>query len=192
MDGETPRVRPRSASLAPRRRLVRRTVPRPPRIEYRVDPETARLPEWAMRTRAEVRARLANPPRKIRRWVKRMGARYEPGYGWYVERNGGVSPDDPVSPLPSSRQMDLSLQLSWPWLYDSEGRLAEVPGLTRIPVEPPVDWPVSRDVETVLAMQKLARWAERWEGFPNELREPIEDTVVTIVVGGFGEIVRVL
>jgi hypothetical protein len=149
-----------------------------------------------MMTRAQVRARmLAHPPRKIRRWVKQMGANYEPGYGWYVTRYGPVSPDDPVPPLPCGPSRILEMDPDWlrlrlPVILDSEGRLVEQPG--RIPVEPPVDWPVSTNVRAVLAAQRLARLAERWEGVPNPPRDPAEDTLVTAVFAAFADLARVL
>ena len=106
--------------------------------------------------------KLARPPRKIRRWVAKTGARYAPGRGWYV-----LVPPKPLSayPPPSTGRGGVA-----PWSFEP---------LVGIPIEPPCDWPVSDDVRAVQAALRLADILDIYEEIPGPTKDPAEDTIVT-------------
>lgn len=181
------------------RRLVRRAATAPTRLDVgKVDPEQQRLREdyqrlreWGMRTRAEVRAKmLAHPPRKIRDWVRKTGARYEPGHGWYVSRPAFLPPlPDGVTPelWPSSGRLRPQIKDVARWLQRPPLAFeASDPDFVRVSVEPPVDWPVSSDVRAWLAAQRLEELLEDWENVPNLTRDPTEDIVMATLVAAIG------
>lgn len=132
--------------------------------------DTRWLPEWKA-TVAEVRARAAlqHAPRKIRNWVRDKDARYEPGFGWYVwARWEHPSLGKPYTEPAELRRRGLVLR------YPADDPRS------RIPVEPPIDWPVSASTRARLVAERLSRLLDGYETIPHEGRDPAEDTAVTV------------
>jgi hypothetical protein len=156
------------------RRLVRREgATTTPRLDVKLDPEKQQLREWGWRTRAEVRAKmLAHPPRKIRDWVRKTYACYEPGQGWYVIR-------------PAFRQRPQIDDVA-EWLQRCQW--SDPYPFVQVRVEPPVDWPVSSDVRAWLAAQRMVELLEDWETVPNPTRDPTEDIVMATLVAALAAI----
>jgi hypothetical protein len=117
-------------------------------------------PRWLQR-------KIARPPRKIRRWVAKTGARYAPGRGWYV-----LVPPKPLSayPPPSNPRGGAA-----PWNGEQ---------LVVVPLEPPCNWPVSDDVRAMLAAERFARIADSYEGIPGPVKDPTEDTIAASLLAG--------
>ena len=110
---------------------------------------------WPLWYSAKLDKMLKRPPRKIRRWVQETGARYEPGFGWYVERPRVSDPPPGID------------RMTW---------YASVPPvIERIPIEPPLQWPVSSDVRTALILERLAKLADAYDGLPGPVKDPAEE-----------------
>lgn len=122
--------------------------------------------------------KLTRPPRKIEKWVAKTHARYAAGRGWYVEVL------DPAAYPPLSNPRGGAA----PWNFEALAFLTQDEidrglsaglGHYAIAVEPPCNWPVSNDIRTTLALERLTRVAEGYEGLPGQIKDPAEDTIVT-------------
>ena len=125
---------------------------------------------WPLWYSAKLDKMLKRPPRKIRRWVQETGARYEPGFGWYVERPRVSDPPPGID------------RMTW---------YASVPPvIERIPIEPPLQWPVSSDVRTALILERLAKLADAYDGLPGPVKDPAEENFVTTALHALAAAVR--
>ena len=128
-------------------------------------------PRWPHR-------KLARPPRKIRRWVAETHAQYAPGRGWYVEVLNPAAYPPPSNPRGGAAPWNFEPLV---FLNDDEIDRGLSAGLGHyaISIEPPCNWPVSDDIRTALALERLPRIADSYEGIRGPIKDPAEDTIVT-------------
>jgi hypothetical protein len=159
----------------------------PRRIQYWPNPQYRPVAFDPRRIANERRKRqlsraLRHPPRKIRKWVQEVGARYDLESGeWYVPvprrpGEGELKRRQPGEQLPS-----LGLGV----IHPPQRHRPRPPGN---PVRPPVDWPITRDEQITEWVRRFIEALEGYERLPIEARDPSDDTVaghlLLVVVAG--------
>lgn len=171
-DSDGPGLTRREPGLSPRRQYW-------PNRRYPPVAFDPRLIGYKRRERQLSRA-LRHPPRKIRKWIRDTGARYDLDSGeWYVPVPRRPGEGELRRPQPGEQ---------WPWPVVGGTHPAQWQRPPGDPVQPPVDWPIARDEQITRWVRRLIEALEGYERLPIEARDPTEDKVaghliLVVVIG---------